>query len=150
MPPDRPVFGLPQELPRWRNIPSPGSLPPDAQDQAQLTAFAAQIRQKLASGSSAEPAIPGNRPYKKAGGSGMVPKPTKDCVSCGLCAQSCPVQAIDPADPQKVDGHACISCMRCVKVCPHGARKVNPLMMAAVNTMLKKVCSDRKENQLFL
>ena len=86
---------------------------PDAQDQAQLTAFAAQIRQKLASASSAEPAIPGNRPYKKAGGSGMVPKPTKDCVSCGLCAQSCPVQISlfikDPApkrlhDPFKTSG----------------------------------------------
>lgn len=123
---------------------------PDAQDQTQLTDFASRIQEKLAAGSAVEPAIPGNRPYKKAGGSGMVPKPTKDCVSCGLCAESCPVQAIDPADPEKVDGHACISCMRCVSVCPHNARKVNPIMMAAVNTMLKKVCSTRKENELFL
>lgn len=123
---------------------------PDPQDQAQLTAFAARIQEKLDAGSLTEPAIPGNRPYKKAGGSGMVPKPTKDCVSCGLCAQSCPVQAIDPADPQKVDSHACISCMRCVSVCPHNARKLNPVMLAAVNTMLKKVCSTRKENELFL
>lgn len=123
---------------------------PDSQDQAQLVAFAARIREKLAAGSLTEPAIPGNRPYKKAGGSGMVPKPTKDCVNCGLCAQSCPVQAIDPADPQKVDSHACISCMRCVSVCPHNARKLNPVMLAAVNTMLKKVCSTRKDNELFL
>ena len=104
----------------------------------------------LAANCTTEPAIPGNRPYKKAGGSGMVPKPTKDCASCGLCAQSCPVQAIDPANLQKVDSHACISCMRRVAVCPHGARKHNPVMLAAANTMLKKVCSDRKENELFL
>lgn len=123
---------------------------PDAQDAAQLAAFAAQVQEKLAAGHTTQPAIPGNRPYKKAGGSGMVPKPTKDCASCGLCAQSCPVQAIDPDNPQKVDSHACISCMRCVAVCPHGARKLNPVMLAAANTMLKKVCSDRKENELFL
>ena len=56
---------------------------PDPQDQAQLTDFAEKIREKLSSGSTAEPAIPGNRPYKKAGGAGMVPKPTRDCVKCG-------------------------------------------------------------------
>ena len=40
---------------------------PDSQDQAQLTDFAEKIREKLSSGSTVEPAIPGNRPYKKAG-----------------------------------------------------------------------------------
>ena len=80
----------------------------------------------------------------------MVPKPTKDCDSCGLCAKSCPVQAIDPNDPHKVDQHLCISCMRCISVCPRHARKLNPLMLTAAHAMLKKVCSDRKENQLFL
>ena len=123
---------------------------PDPQDKDQLTAFAAQIQEKLAAGHLTEPVIPGNRPYKKAGGSGMVPKPTKDCDNCGLCAQSCPVQAIDPKDPHKVDQNLCISCMRCVSVCPQHARKLNPLMLAAAHTMLKKVCSDRKENELFL
>lgn len=123
---------------------------PDAQDQDQLIAFAARIQEKLAAGHLTEPAIPGNRPYKKAGGTGMVPKPTKDCDSCGLCAKSCPVQAIDPNDPHKVDQHLCISCMRCISVCPRHARKLNPLMLTAAHAMLKKVCSDRKENQLFL
>lgn len=123
---------------------------PDEQDAQQLAGFARQIRDKIAAGSCAEPAIPGNRPYKKPGGSGMVPKPTKACTGCGVCARECPVQAIDPNDPGKVDEKACISCMRCVSVCPHAARKVNPVMLSAVGLVLKKVCSERREGELFL
>lgn len=60
------------------------------------------------------------------------------------------VQAIDPADPSRTDKELCISCMRCVAVCPQGARKVNPVMLTAAQVALKKVCSDRKEGELFL
>lgn len=123
---------------------------PDAQDAAQLSAFAKQIQHKLSAADTSEPAIPGNRPYKKAGGVGMVPKATKACSKCGVCAAECPVQAIDKNNPKNVDEKACISCMRCITVCPQGARKVNPVMLSAASLMLKKVCSGRKECELFL
>lgn len=123
---------------------------PDEQDTRQLGQFAQQIRAKLSGGDAAEPPIPGNRPYKKAGGAGMVPKPAKACTQCGVCAQACPVQAIHPDDPKKVDEKACISCMRCVSVCPHSARKVNSAMLTAVGLVLKKACSTRKDCELFL
>lgn len=123
---------------------------PDAQDAARLGDFARQIQAKLAAGDCSLPEIPGNRPYKKAGGAGMVPKPTKECTGCGACAETCPVQAIDRTDPKKVNDKACISCMRCVSVCPHSARKANPVMLAAVGVMLKKVCAERRECELFL
>lgn len=123
---------------------------PDGKDALQLSDFAKQIRLKLSEDNLTEPAIPGNRPYKKAGGAGLVPKPTKECVRCGACARACPVQAIDKEDPKKVDGKACISCMRCISVCPHTARKANPVMLAAVGVVLKKACSERKECELFL
>lgn len=123
---------------------------PDGQDAAQLAAFGEKIREKLSAGDLSEPKIPGNRPYKKAGGTGMVPKPTKACNRCGVCAVKCPVQAISAQDPAKVDEKACISCMRCVSVCPQGARRVNPLLLSAAGLMLKKVCTERKECELFL
>lgn len=123
---------------------------PDDRDAAQLRAFAGKIQAKLDAGDLAEPEIPGDRPYKKGSGTEMVPKPTGSCTECGLCAGACPVQAIDHANPAKVDAKACISCMRCVLVCPHGAREVNGIILAAADAMLKKACYERKEPELHL
>ncbi len=118
---------------------------PDAADEAQLTEFAERILHQ----DEEAAAIPGNRPYKKAGGGGLVPTAGKDCVKCGLCAEQCPVQAIDRAT-LKADTKACISCMRCVKQCPHGARTVSKVMVSVAALAIKKACSVRKENELYL
>ena len=123
---------------------------PDKQDTQQLVKFAEQIKTKISSENIEEPDIPGHRPYKKAGGAGLVPKPSKECLECGVCAKECPVQAIDMNHPKKVNGDLCISCMRCISVCPNGARKVNSVALSAVGIALKKVCSDRKDCELFI
>ena len=118
---------------------------PDASDIKQLEEFADRIVNKR----DAAVSIPGSRPYKKAGGAGLVPKPTKDCVKCGLCTESCPVQAIAPSS-FTADSKKCIACMRCVKQCPHQARKVNSVLVSIAAIAIKKACSVRKENELFL
>lgn len=118
---------------------------PDETDKAQLADFAAKIAGK----DSEIASLPGNRPYKKSGGAGLVPKPTKDCVKCGLCAEKCPVQAIDPAS-FAADPKLCIGCMRCVKQCPSSARKVNSAMVSIAGMAIKKACSVKKENELYL
>lgn len=118
---------------------------PDASDEKQLEQFAQQIADKTESAAS----IPGNRPYKKAGGAGLVSKPSKDCVKCGVCVKNCPVQAIDSVK-FTADSKKCIACMRCVKQCPHNARKVNGAMVSVAAMAIKKACSVRKENELFL
>ncbi len=123
---------------------------PDTQDSQQLSDFAKQIKDKIVSANTSAPSLPGNRPYKKSGGSGIIPKPNKNCTKCGICAKECPVQAISKENPKEVDEKACISCMRCISVCPHSARKVNPVMLSAVGLALKKVCSDRKDCELFI
>lgn len=118
---------------------------PDETDKAQLADFVAKIAGK----DSEIASLPGNRPYKKSGGAGLVPKPTKDCVKCGLCAEKCPVQAIDRAS-FAADPKTCIGCMRCVKQCPGNARKVNSAMVSIAAMAIKKACSVRKENELYL
>lgn len=126
-------------------IPQYAASRPDASDEKQLTEFAQQIADKTEAAAS----VPGNRPYKKAGRAGLVPKVGKNCTKCGFCAENCPVQAIDPVT-LSANTKKCISCMRCVKQCPHNARKVNGAMVSVAALAIKKACSARKENELFL
>jgi NAD-dependent dihydropyrimidine dehydrogenase PreA subunit len=124
---------------------------PDRQDAEELQRVSRAILEKHRQGKrEMTAALPGNRPYKKAGGVGMVPKAGGGCTGCGLCAAKCPAQAISPDELRKADSAKCISCMRCVVRCPQGARKVNGALVSAAGLALKKACSVRKECELFL
>ncbi|NLJ90314.1 MAG: 4Fe-4S binding protein [Clostridiales bacterium] len=44
---------------------------------------------------------------------------TDACISCGSCADSCPVEAIsEGADQYVIDADACIDCGSCESTCP--------------------------------
>lgn len=124
---------------------------PDKQDIQKLRTYAKTILDKIKSETSNAPInIPGNRPYKKAGGAGLVPKASKDCVGCGVCAKNCPAQAINRKNLKIADSKKCISCMRCVSRCPHSARKVNDTLVSIAAVAIKKACSIRKDCELFI
>ncbi len=45
------------------------------------------------------------------------------CSACGQCADTCPIEAINPTPnygPYRI-GPACVNCGNCVEVCPQGA-----------------------------
>lgn len=125
---------------------------PDMKDKKELQNFAGKIWERINSGPAEAPTlqIPGNRPYKKAGGAGLVPKADNKCTDCGLCAKNCPAQAISKNNPKITDSKKCISCMRCVVKCPQSARKVSSAMVSVAALAMKKACSARKENELYI
>ncbi len=123
---------------------------PDAEDACELQQFAAAVRERLFNDATKPVDVPGNRPYRERGVSKLRPAADEGCTACGLCVSSCPVGALDATEPALAGNEKCIACMRCVALCPAGARKVPAAALEAVSQRLAPVCSERKQNELFL
>lgn len=47
---------------------------------------------------------------------------TENCITCGTCADECPVEAVKEGDDMYViDQEACTECGTCAEVCPSDA-----------------------------
>jgi Fe-S-cluster-containing hydrogenase component 2 len=50
---------------------------------------------------------------------------TAECFGCGLCAEECPLSAIEMVDGlPKVNADACVGCGLCAENCPAGAIEI--------------------------
>lgn len=49
----------------------------------------------------------------------MAYKISDECISCGSCASTCPVEAISEGDSKyEIDADTCIECGACADGCP--------------------------------
>lgn len=47
---------------------------------------------------------------------------SEDCISCGACADNCPVSAIAEGDGKfEIDADSCLDCGACADTCPVSA-----------------------------
>ncbi|MDZ7815985.1 MAG: 4Fe-4S binding protein [Planctomycetota bacterium] len=52
----------------------------------------------------------------------MAHKISDECIACGSCKDTCPVEAISEGDPiYEIDADTCIDCGACVDICPVNA-----------------------------
>ena len=124
---------------------------PDFDDREQLEGFSAKIKEALSQDKGDYAlSVPGNRPYKETKPSSAKPETSSACVFCGACAERCPAGAIPADAPNVTELDRCISCMRCIAVCPVHARSLPAKMVDALAARLEPVCSQPKENRLYL
>jgi ferredoxin len=128
---------------------------PDASDLIHAEIFGRKIYEKLLSLSSidqiADINIPGNYPY------GGITKLwnvdfieiSNECMQCGICAEGCPVGAIDLENSNLIDREKCITCCACIKTCPHNARTMKPSLVKDAAIRLNNLYKERKEPVFF-
>lgn len=105
---------------------------PDALDLEEMDEFKNAIVNKLSNFDDKDLFVEGSdplRPYytpRDRNGNGIdirkvKPKTNDKCVSCGLCADICPLGSINHEDFKTIDG-ICMKCCACIKRCPVGAK----------------------------
>lgn len=71
------------------------------------------------------------------------------CTSCGICAELCPVEAIE-LDPYPVFNDNCISCFNCYKQCPEEAILCDLAPIAERIRQRKKMFDEADEAKYFI
>lgn len=129
---------------------------PDSSDLSHAKLFGQKITEKLQAVLSnnhiPDLSVSGNYPY------GGVTElwsldfitTSPECVQCGICAENCPVGAIDFENVALIDIESCITCCACIKKCPQNARRMKDGLVKEASMRLNNLHGERKEPITFL
>lgn len=130
---------------------------PDKQDLKKCKDFAKLITEKIKSiknlNKLPEIDIPGNYPYKDRKQLPANVHPITDidrCTLSGICADSCPSNAISINETVITNGDLCTLCCACVKNCPEKARIFDNPTANKMKDNLFLNCAIRKEPEYFI
>jgi len=107
-----------------------GTSRPDAKDLEIANKFGVEVRNKIESYTDVlqlpQLIIKGNFPYKDRHFTPpIIPDTSDNCISCGICAKHCPMDAINFNNFKDIDSTKCIHCCSCIKRCPVHAKDIN-------------------------
>ena len=129
---------------------------PDARDLTHAELFGQKIQEKLRSLTSADRIadvpLPGCHPYRGDSKLWTVDfiAVGNECVQCGMCAEVCPVGAVDPENSRAINTETCITCCACIRHCPRHARTMKPGLVRDAALRLSTLYKERKEPEFFV
>lgn len=128
---------------------------PDIRDLSQAEEFGLIIRRKLDAILSIDGIgnlnMPGEFPYRgetKLWDVDFIAV-SSDCIQCQLCAEICPVGAIDVENSRLINQEKCITCCACIKSCPQHARTIKPGPVHDASIRLNTLFKEPKQPELF-
>ncbi|MDK2867330.1 MAG: hypothetical protein PWP38_1645 [Clostridiales bacterium] len=124
---------------------------PDRDDLETAHQFGQTIAANMAAFQKRPLSVKGHDPYRQnPPAAPMAPETNDTCNACGICADNCPVEAIDFKDYSIADSTKCIRCCSCIKKCPQGAKAFTQAPIKAIQQKLIDNFSTRREPELFL